>query len=236
LNPQELRNALFFGSFNDLIIQLAGNAMFNDVWEVLRYEKHYREGHIDAQGPDTAALENITAWSRSKCSLLARIANMINSPNRSLREMSDQTNPSQTDSLPRVAVVAVHGVNTNEAFETARSIARMLLRHGASGLEYPDFKETAEHILVDRLNVASNGAAGAESGQRHSWFDERAPSIRRAQQRGRDKDTVSEAPLDLQYMSDQLRQYKVEGSDAFYDTIRIDGVTLMKHLLWCRYG
>lgn len=59
-----------------------------------------------------------------------------------------------------------------------------------------------------------------------SWFDERAPSIRRAQRMGRRGDRELDIPLDHQYMADQLRQYKVEGNDAFYDTIRIEGTRL----------
>lgn len=41
LNPQELRNATFEGPFNDLIVELAGEALFNDAWEIPRYDDHY---------------------------------------------------------------------------------------------------------------------------------------------------------------------------------------------------
>jgi hypothetical protein len=136
--------------------------------------------------------------------------------------MSDEFHPAQEDMAPRVAIVAVHGVNTNEQFETARSIAKMLLRHGSDGVEYPDFKEIAEHVFVERLKIVPDDAA-AKDDKPHSWFDERPPSIRRAQQQGAKRDP-SEAPPDIQYATDQLRQYQVQGNDAFYDTIRIDGV------------
>lgn len=42
LTAQELRNSLYSGPFNDLIIKLAGNPLFNDIWEVPRYKDHYR--------------------------------------------------------------------------------------------------------------------------------------------------------------------------------------------------
>jgi hypothetical protein len=142
--------------------------------------------------------------------------------------MSDSPEHVQPDSLPRVAVIAVHGVNTNQPFETARSIAKMLLRGSSDLSEYPEFKETAEHIFVERVKIGVADTGGHEEDHICYWFDERAPSIRRAQQR-RDRNVTSEAPasdipLDHQYMTDQLRQYTVKGNDAFYDTIRIEGI------------
>lgn len=43
LNPQELRNSLYSGCFNDIIIQLAGNRLFDDIWGIPPYEDHYRK-------------------------------------------------------------------------------------------------------------------------------------------------------------------------------------------------
>lgn len=42
LNPQELRNSLYSGRFNDLIIELAGFRLFDDIWGIPPYEEHYR--------------------------------------------------------------------------------------------------------------------------------------------------------------------------------------------------
>jgi hypothetical protein len=42
LTAQELRNSLYSGSFNDLLIKLAGNPLFDDIWQIPRYEDHYR--------------------------------------------------------------------------------------------------------------------------------------------------------------------------------------------------
>jgi hypothetical protein len=49
LQAQELRNSAYAGPFNDLIIELAGNPKFNDLWGIPRYEDHYDNltGEID---------------------------------------------------------------------------------------------------------------------------------------------------------------------------------------------
>lgn len=46
LVPQELRNCLYSGRFNDLLIELAGLPMFNDMWEVPRYKDNIRDGIV----------------------------------------------------------------------------------------------------------------------------------------------------------------------------------------------
>jgi len=42
LNHQELRNSLYSGKFNELLIELAGNRLFDDIWGIPPYEDHYR--------------------------------------------------------------------------------------------------------------------------------------------------------------------------------------------------
>ncbi len=46
LVPQELRNCLYSGQFNDLIVALAGDSLFNDMWGIPRYKDNVREGNI----------------------------------------------------------------------------------------------------------------------------------------------------------------------------------------------
>jgi hypothetical protein len=53
--------------------------------------------------------------------------------------------PPNGPELPRIAVVGVHGVNTNEPFQTARTMARMLLKSDPREEKYPEFREIAEH-------------------------------------------------------------------------------------------
>ena len=46
LNAQELRNCLYSGPFNDLIIELAGERTFNEIWDMPSYEDNIRSGQI----------------------------------------------------------------------------------------------------------------------------------------------------------------------------------------------
>ncbi len=50
LNHQELRNSLYSGPLNDLLIELAGGRLFDSIWGIPPYEDHYRkeDGYIDA--------------------------------------------------------------------------------------------------------------------------------------------------------------------------------------------
>ena len=50
LNAQELRNSLYKGTFNSLLIELAGNRLFDDIWGIPPYEDHYRDdGYISSE-------------------------------------------------------------------------------------------------------------------------------------------------------------------------------------------
>ena len=49
LNAQELRNCLYSGPFNDMLLRLAALPLFNDIWEIPRYVDNIRGGHISAE-------------------------------------------------------------------------------------------------------------------------------------------------------------------------------------------
>ncbi|MCX7012860.1 MAG: DUF262 domain-containing protein [Candidatus Sumerlaeota bacterium] len=49
LNAQELRNCLHSGLFNDLIIELAGNRLFDETWEIPPYDDNIRGHHISPE-------------------------------------------------------------------------------------------------------------------------------------------------------------------------------------------
>src|SRR5229473_8100982 len=51
LNHQELRNSLYSGPLNDLLIELAGNRLFDEIWDIPPYDEHYRktEGYISPE-------------------------------------------------------------------------------------------------------------------------------------------------------------------------------------------
>ena len=43
LNPQELRNSLYSGSFNELVIRISGWKKFTDAWDIPNHEEHIRQ-------------------------------------------------------------------------------------------------------------------------------------------------------------------------------------------------
>jgi hypothetical protein len=51
LNHQELRNSLYSGPLNDLLIELAGERLFDEIWGIPAYADHYRpdDGYISTQ-------------------------------------------------------------------------------------------------------------------------------------------------------------------------------------------
>jgi hypothetical protein len=49
LNAQELRNCLYSSPFASLLVELAGNATFNDLCDIPRYEDHFVHGQISAE-------------------------------------------------------------------------------------------------------------------------------------------------------------------------------------------
>ena len=46
LNAQELRNCIYSGPFNDLIIQLSGERIFNELWDIPPYNDNIRGHHV----------------------------------------------------------------------------------------------------------------------------------------------------------------------------------------------
>ncbi len=47
LNAQELRNCLYSGPFNDLLVDLAGNRLFDEIWGIPPYDDNIRGGQIN---------------------------------------------------------------------------------------------------------------------------------------------------------------------------------------------
>ncbi len=60
LKPQELRNSLYSGPFNDLLIELAGNRLFDEIWEIPPYEDHMRGTHIGSQLAENLLFKRMT--------------------------------------------------------------------------------------------------------------------------------------------------------------------------------
>lgn len=90
LNAQELRNALYGGPFNDLVIELAGLDLFDDVWQIPRYSTHYdrKSGKIS-----DALRENALFRKMKDCEIVLRFFAFRNAENirGSVRAALDRT-------------------------------------------------------------------------------------------------------------------------------------------------
>jgi hypothetical protein len=68
LNPQELRNCLYAGEFNDLLIRLAGKEAFTQIWEIPSYAEN-----VDAHGTAAAPLRDNPLYKRMlDCQIILR--------------------------------------------------------------------------------------------------------------------------------------------------------------------
>jgi hypothetical protein len=68
LLPQELRNCLYSGCFNDLLSQLAGNPIFTAIWEIPPYHDH-----VDSKGNADSTLQNNPLYKRMRdCEIVLR--------------------------------------------------------------------------------------------------------------------------------------------------------------------
>ncbi len=149
LNAQELRNSLYSGPFNDLIIELAGNRLFDQIWEIPPYEDHYRkeEGYISPELAENKLFKRMT-----DCEIVLRFFTFRNSSSikGSVRSMLDscmdekrEADKSQIDEL-RTAFT--------ESLETAHKI------FGARTFQVRDPKGSwkLSQPLFDAVMVATN--------------------------------------------------------------------------------
>jgi Protein of unknown function DUF262 len=68
LNAQELRNCLYAGPFNDLLIKLSRHRAFTDIWEIPPYEEN-----VDRRGDVSEALRNNPKYRRMQdCEIVLR--------------------------------------------------------------------------------------------------------------------------------------------------------------------
>jgi uncharacterized protein with ParB-like and HNH nuclease domain len=59
LNKQELRNSNYAGNFNALLIRLAGNNLFDDIWGIPRYSENIRDGNISRKLAENALFKRM---------------------------------------------------------------------------------------------------------------------------------------------------------------------------------
>lgn len=60
LNAQELRNSLYTGLFNAMLINLAGNAQFDTIWGIPKYADHIRGDHISLDLANNSLFRRMT--------------------------------------------------------------------------------------------------------------------------------------------------------------------------------
>lgn len=121
---------------------------------------------------------------------------------------------------PLVAVVAVHGVADQSPCSTARAVADLLAR--ADG-RYQAFQEAAIRIPVDAVpgfpQTRPRRSLMALRGQN-------APAMKALdalQAQNQTPEDRSKAAARA-YMTEQLREYKPDGQDGVYDTVRLESV------------
>ncbi len=127
--------------------------------------------------------------------------------------------------VPRVAVIAVHGVGYHKPKETAHAAADLLAGTESGNAHYQTFRESELLIDVRPVRVPE-----ASKPSRHWYtFAQRSDSIKKRHKEGPgDSDD-----LDHQYMLDQLREYKVQGDDRTYETVRLDSIRTEKQKITC---
>ncbi len=59
LNAQELRNCLYASGFASLLVELAGYRIFDDLWEIPRYEDHFTDDHASLNLAENALFKRM---------------------------------------------------------------------------------------------------------------------------------------------------------------------------------
>ena len=124
----------------------------------------------------------------------------------------DLTRDPMTKKVPRVAVIAVHGVGHHEPRASAHAIAQLLLRTPRRAASpYTSFSEHCITIPARRVP------------------EEMPPPPAAARTRGRVAERpavdseVPPAPLDVEFMRGQLNEYSPSTQDGVYETVRLEG-------------
>jgi hypothetical protein len=88
LNPQELRNCIYNGTFNNLILELAGNRSFNEMWGIPPYEENIRGEHISKELSENRYFKRML-----DCEIILRFFTFNVSPSKikgSIKKMLDR--------------------------------------------------------------------------------------------------------------------------------------------------
>src|SRR5579885_2259773 len=115
----------------------------------------------------------------------------------------------------KIAVIAVHGVGEHKPFETARAIGDLLqdVDHNPGGYPQPSYdpfieREIRINVRPTRLSTPGTQAAMDIRGPFHHLVNETTAGA------------TLKAPVDIEFMRGQLRNYRGEDPADTYHTIR----------------
>jgi len=146
LNAQELRNCLFAGKFNDLLIELAADPLFTEIWEIPSHDRN-----LDMHGNAAAALRDNTRYKRMQdCEIALRFFALRKRANikGSVRSMLDRCMEEHLN------VTTQQLSDLKEDFQTRLKLAQQLF--GAQVFRYKDEdgKLQLSQTLYDGVMVA----------------------------------------------------------------------------------
>ena len=146
------------------------------------------------------------------------------------------SNDHPTNSVRRVAVVAIHGVADQQPGNTVHRISNLLLMHRPNA--YTGFVETDLRIGVQKVHMNRRAIEAEEDKKSFKGplakalkMSPRSKSVQRAQQQAiqRAQGGPAAAPSENfqhSYMREQLEEYEPRGGDAVYESIRLSGARL----------
>ena len=145
LNAQELRNCVYSGRFSELLIELAGNNLFDDIWEIPRYYDHIRGGHVSS----TLATNSLYKRMRD-CEIVLRFFSLRKKANirGSVRTILDRCMEEYQDIDP------LEAKNMKEMFITRLELCHAMFKDMTFRLPNKQLSQPlydAEMITVDRL-------------------------------------------------------------------------------------
>ena len=146
LTAQELRNCVYSGIFNDLLIELAGNDLFDDIWEIPRYSEHIRGAHV------SATLAKNSLYSRMRdCEIVLRFFALRDKANirGSMKTILDRCMESQMEVTP--AVIDGH----RRAFLSSLNTCHSIFKDHTFRVPNKSGKPTLSQPLYDAAMIAA---------------------------------------------------------------------------------
>jgi hypothetical protein len=146
LNAQELRNCLYAGDFNELLITLSRLPLFTEIWEIPAYDQN-----VDRHGNVSTALRQNTVYQRMKdCEIVLRFFAFRKRANikGSVRSMLDRCMEEHLNSTkPDVA-------DLQEDFQTRLKLARDIFGERVFRYRDEEQKWQLSQPLYDGIMVA----------------------------------------------------------------------------------